>query len=242
MTTDNAHFRTGFTFKQFHVAHEGCAMKVGTDAILLGAWVPLGGATRVLDIGTGSGILSLMLAQRAHGPILIDALDIDKGAILQAQKNVQHSPWPNSIHCHHCPLQDHKSAPYDLIISNPPYFRPGQILGSPTRQWARHTEQLPHDQLLSNATRLSHTDSVLALVLPTQTGQGITQVAPAAGWHLNACCTVFPTTTKAPNRQMLLFRHAPPAKTDQTELTIRQPDGTYSPAFTHLCKDFYLKM
>lgn len=234
--------RAGFTFKQFHVAHEGCAMKVGTDAVLLGAWVSVTRVSRILDIGSGSGILSLMLAQRTDGKLHIDALDIDADAVAQARENIRQSPWPEAIHDKQCPLQEYEAEPYDLLISNPPYFQPGQTLGSPARQWARHSLHLPHDQLLTHAARLSHADSALALVLPTDAGEAITASGPATGWHLHSCCTVYPTPTKPAVRQLLVFHRKAPHKILRSELTIRQHDGAYSPAFTRLCQTFYLKM
>ncbi|MEE9368138.1 MAG: methyltransferase [Pontiella sp.] len=233
--------RSGFTFKQFHVAHEGCAMKVGTDAVLLGAWAPIAGISRVLDIGTGSGILSLMLAQRTAAPFHIDALDINADAVGQAIENVIHSPWANHIRCLHGALQDHTAEPYDLLISNPPFYPPGQILSSPARQHARHTEQLSHGQLLLDTARLSLCNSALALVLPYDAAQTIIQDAPASGWVLTDCCTVSPKSGKKPNRQLLLFRRTEPESITRTELILRNNNGSRSPAFTQLAEAFYLK-
>lgn len=233
--------RSGFSFKQFHVAHDGCAMKVGTDAILLGAWVPVLDISRVLDIGTGSGILSLMLAQRAAGSIHIDALDIDEDAVAQATENVIHSPWAEKICCRHSALQEHTAAPYDLLISNPPYFPHGQTLSSAARQCARHTEQLSHTQLLKDAARLSHRNSALALVLPCDAAEALIQDAPATGWYLTDCCTIVPKPGKAPNRQLLLLRRTEPETITHTELTLRNTDGHRSPAFSQLAAAFYLK-
>ncbi len=215
----NHHQRTGFTFKQFHVAHENCAMKVGTDAILLGAWTPVSGITRILDIGTGSGILALMLAQRTCGTSQIDALDINEDAVKQAECNRIHSPWADRIRCIHGSLQDYIAEPYDLLISNPPFFRHGQTLSSPARQIARHTEQLSHQQLLSHAARRSHDGSTLALILPCDVAQTLVQIAPETGWHLAVSGAV-----------------------NDTAFTIRNTDGSYSPAFIDLSHMFYLNM
>ena len=125
-----------FRFKQFTVWHDRCAMKVGTDGVLLGAWCPMAVDSlqlivnsrkhkefRVLDIGTGSGLIALMLAQRLMGIGHIDAIDIDTDAVAQAQDNFALSPWENMLHAHHSTLQDWQAEGYDLIVSNPPYFQ-----------------------------------------------------------------------------------------------------------------------
>lgn len=110
----------GFTFKQFHVDHDRCAMKVGTDGILLGAWAPVANARRVLDIGTGSGLIALMLAQRSRSDCVIDAVELDNNAVNQARDNVTASPWAARIRVIESAIQEYQAAPYDLIVSNPP--------------------------------------------------------------------------------------------------------------------------
>ena len=120
--------KNGFTFKQFFVAHDRCAMKVGTDAILLGAWAPVAGVRRILDIGSGSGLIALMLAQRTSSPVEIDAVELDGEAAQQARENVQQSPWPQRIHIHQQDIArwaEDCEQRYSLIVSNPPYFAPG---------------------------------------------------------------------------------------------------------------------
>ena len=116
--------RNGFTFKQFFVAHDRCAMKVGTDGILLGAWAPVAGVKRILDIGTGSGLLALMLAQRTDESVTVDAVELDSDAAAQAQENVTQSPWADRVTVQAEDVQHwaaRQTVKYDLIISNPPY-------------------------------------------------------------------------------------------------------------------------
>ncbi len=128
--------RNGFTFKQFFVAHDRCAMKVGTDGILLGAWAPVADVKRILDIGTGSGLLALMLAQRTDDNVPIDAVELDNGAAMQAQENVAHSPWPHRITVHTDDIQrwaPRQTVRFDLILSNPPYYEPGVECATPQR-------------------------------------------------------------------------------------------------------------
>ncbi|MDE5207319.1 methyltransferase [Citrobacter amalonaticus] len=120
--------RNGFTFKQFFVAHDRCAMKVGTDGILLGAWAPVAGVKRILDIGTGSGLLALMLAQRTDESVIVDAVELDSDAAVQAQENVADSPWADRVSVQAEDVQswaERQTIKYDLIISNPPLLRAG---------------------------------------------------------------------------------------------------------------------
>lgn len=146
--------RNGFTFKQFFVAHDRCAMKVGTDGILLGAWAPVADVKRILDIGTGSGLLALMLAQRTDDNVPIDAVELDDGAAMQAQENVAHSPWPHRITVHTDDIQHwapRQTVRFDLILSNPPYYEPGVECATPQREQARYTATLDHQTLLAIA-------------------------------------------------------------------------------------------
>ncbi len=109
----------GFTFKQFHINHDRCAMKVGTDGILLGAWAPVEQARRVLDIGSGSGLIALMLAQRSRSDCHIDGVELDSDAVIQARENVAASPWSDRVTITESAVQEYQADPYDLIVSNP---------------------------------------------------------------------------------------------------------------------------
>lgn len=144
--------RNGFTFKQFFVAHDRCAMKVGTDGILLGAWAPVAGVKRCLDIGAGSGLLALMLAQRTSDSVIIDAVELESEAATQAQENVAQSPWLERINVHTADIQQwvtQQTARFDLIISNPPYYEQGVECATPQREQARYTTSLDHQTLLN---------------------------------------------------------------------------------------------
>ena len=233
--------RSGFTFKRFHVFDDRCAMKVGTDAVLLGAWTSTGEAASVLDIGTGCGILSLMMAQRGEGIRQIDALELDEAAAAQAADNFAASPWAETLRSIHSPLQAFEGGPYDLLVSNPPFFHPGQTLKTAERQAARHCGELTHRELLEDAARLSHGGSRLALILPVDAAERVMDAAPAAGWFLSEVCDVRPKPDRPPNRQLLLFRREP-AEVRRSELAVRGGDGSYSPEFTGLCRAFYLAM
>ena len=144
-----------FAFRHFIVHHDRCSMKIGTDAVLLGAWTRVAGAKTMLDIGTGSGILALMLAQRASPEARIDALEIAQPDFLQANENARHSPWPEKIKVHPTSIQAYRTkTKYDLIVCNPPYFINSLLPASPSRKLARHTTSLSNSDLLSAVKRL----------------------------------------------------------------------------------------
>src|SRR5699024_1890948 len=143
----------GFTFKQFFVAHDRCAMKVGTDGVLLGAWAPVDGVQSVLDIGSGSGLIALMLAQR-NTKLRVDAVELDSDAAVQAQGNFTESPWAERLHVINQDIVSYSqlhSVQYDLIVSNPPYFEPAVACRDEKRDQARYTATLTHDVLLESA-------------------------------------------------------------------------------------------
>lgn len=241
----------GFSFKQFHIAHADCAMKVGTDGILLGGWVDVNTASsaplQVLDIGTGSGLISLMLAQRCQGNMQAVAIDIDASACLQAKFNIDNSPWPSSITVKHVALQvltqNHtaESAMFDLIVSNPPYFVHGQAFTDVARQTARHTGSLTHQELVDCALQLLTPNGRLALVLPYEAGCEITTYCQQLG-DLSITCLNIKTTPKKPYKRMLMSIHRGNAKLVKQELIIHDPDGSYSDDYQHITREFYLKM
>ncbi|KAG6336012.1 hypothetical protein ID866_3077 [Astraeus odoratus] len=176
--------RDGFTFKQFFVAHDRCAMKVGTDGILLGAWAPVAGVKRILDIGTGSGLVALMLAQRTEEHVTIDAVELDAQAAGQAGENVAESPWADRITVKCADVlawAPEQTARYDLIVSNPPYYEPGVECGTPEREQARYTGSLDHKALLVNAAELISEEGFFCVVLPESTGNTPIAAPRAAG-------------------------------------------------------------
>ncbi|WP_058913191.1 tRNA(1)(Val) (adenine(37)-N(6))-methyltransferase TrmN [Entomohabitans teleogrylli] len=236
--------RNGFTFKQFFVAHDRCAMKVGTDGILLGAWAPVVNVSRILDIGTGSGLLALMLAQRTEGSAQIDAVELDADAAQQAGENVQASPWRERIQVHCADIQTwagQQTRRYELIISNPPYFEKGVPCASAERELARYTATLDHDTLLACASQLITEEGFLCVVLPESVGGYFVQRALGQGWHLRFRTDVAEAEMKLPHRVLLGF--SPTAGDLFSErLVIRGPDQRYSDAFCGLTRAFYLFM
>ncbi|GCB37954.1 MULTISPECIES: tRNA(1)(Val) (adenine(37)-N(6))-methyltransferase TrmN [Citrobacter] len=236
--------RNGFTFKQFFVAHDRCAMKVGTDGILLGAWAPVAGVKRILDIGTGSGLLALMLAQRTDENVIIDAVELDVDAAQQAQENIAHSPWMHRVSVHTEDAQQwipRQTVRFDLIISNPPYYEQGVECATPQREQARYTTSLDHQALLTLAADSITEDGFFCVVLPEQIGNAFTQQALSIGWHLRLRTDVAETEARLPHRVLLAF--SPQAgECFSDRLVIRGPDQRYSEGYTALTQAFYLFM
>ncbi|MGC4023205.1 MAG: methyltransferase, partial [Cyclobacteriaceae bacterium] len=156
-----------FRFKQFSVNNDKCAMKVGTDAVLLGAWMDLDNAQSILEIGTGSGVIALMVAQRTPADAHIDAIEIEEQDATQAKENVKNSPWPSKIGIHQAAFQDFENkTKYDLIFSNPPYFNKSLLPPSSERSRVRHTNTLSYEELIVHSLRLINTKGKLAVILP----------------------------------------------------------------------------
>ena len=241
----------GFSFKQFHVSHADCAMKVGTDGILLGGWADVTAAftapLTVLDIGTGSGLISLMLAQRCQGDMQAIAIDIDVFACQQAKNNIDNSPWPSSIVVKHVALQvftracKDEAAKFDLIVSNPPYFVHGQDFADDARQIARHTGSLTHQELVDCALQLLAPNGRIALVLPYTSGCELVTYCQQLG-DLQITCLNIKTTPKKPYKRMLMNIRRGDRDLEKQSLTIHDPDGRYSNDYQQITKEFYLKM
>lgn len=242
-TTKALRRRDGFTFKQFFIAHDRCAMKVGTDGILLGAWAPVAEVKRILDIGTGSGLIALMLAQRA-GDAVIDAIEMEPQAAQQAAENVRASPWAARIHIHQADFltwTPDALQRYDLIVSNPPFYDKGVECGTSQRELARYNTSLEHDALLRGAAQLITEEGRFCVVLPQASGTAFTQKAQEMGWHLHLRTDVCDNDTRLPHRVLLAFSPMI-GELFIDRLAIRGPDQRYSDAWYYLTQDFYLFM
>jgi tRNA1Val (adenine37-N6)-methyltransferase len=230
-----------FQFKQFLVRQERCAMKVGTDGVLLGAWVNTGKAEHILDIGTGTGLIALMLAQKSTASI--DAIDIDENAFLQAEENFQQSPWPDRLHAIHTSLQEfsaHTTHRYDLIISNPPYFMGAHPAPSEARNIARHMdESLSIEELVDNVKILLHPQGRFCVILPFMEGVKFLEYAETHGLYANYLTKVKTKVEKQEKRMMMEFELE---RRDliEDELVIQEEDLTFSEQYVELTKDYYL--
>ncbi len=232
----------GFTFKQFFVAHDRCAMKVGTDGVLLGAWAPVEKARKVLDIGCGSGLIALMIAQRSAPEVEIDGVELEPEAAQQASSNAAQSPWAERVHIYaqdvHQFAESHPHQ-YDLIVSNPPYFAPAVACRDEARDTARYTGSLTHDALLNCAEKLITKEGVFCVVLPHDLGEELARLAVQQDWFVHCQVNIRDRPGK-PLHRMLLTLSRQPAETQYQHLDLRQSEGVYSPEFCALISEFYL--
>lgn len=229
-----------FSFKQFTVYHDRCAMKVGTDGVLLGAWADVARARDILDIGTGTGLISLMMAQRCAARIR--AVDIDADAVEQACENVDASPWKDRIEVE---LQDIRHfAPgvlFDLIVSNPPYFVDSLKSPDGRRNTARHTDSLDFEALVAAAARLLHPEGVFSVIIPTDGRECFLRSAACHGLHLSRQTLVHTKCGAEPKRVLLSLKFKV-AECLADDLTIELSRHVYTEEYKALTKDFYLKM
>ncbi|HNU42332.1 MAG TPA: methyltransferase [Cyclobacteriaceae bacterium] len=230
-----------FRFKQFSVAHDNATMKVGTDGVLLGAWTLVDEAKRILDVGTGTGVIALILAQRSSRQAHIDAIDISMDAFRQACTNIHHSPWPTKIRVYHSALQDFEATPYDLIVSNPPYFNNSYKPPEALRTQARHTETLSHEALLQHTKRLLAPGGKLNLILPVAEGNLLLDRARQMDWYCSRQCT-FRSRKEKPAERLLLELQLQATPMIEQELTLYEKDEAWSADYQKLTRDFYLKI
>lgn len=244
----------GFRCKQFYVDHAQCAMKVSTDALMLGAWVQAPAQGYVLDIGTGTGILSLMLVQRSTA-ISIDAIELDSAACAAARANVQQSPWPTQINIIERDIltypgsADHQNARrYPCLISNPPYFTASLPSPNAKRQQARHNDALPFPDLFAVAQQLAAPAALFHLVLPIDEFVRCQSIWPQFGWCLVRRCDVKATPQHKVSRVLFSLqqvdRASPEVATAEPlpeQLIIRDNQQGYTPDYQRLLADFYLR-
>lgn len=220
-------------------------MKVGTDAVLLGAWASVADATNILDIGCGCGIIALMLAQRSSEKASVYAIDIDKDSVYQAIENIRNSPWPDRVKAEAESLQDfaaNTALRFDLIVSNPPFFNRSLPAPNCRRNQARHTESLTHDELISCASNLLLNSGRIALVLPLSEAEYCITTAQDHDLHLHRKTLVFPKPHSAAKRVLLEFTRQKALNLYCSKLTIEtELRHDYSPDFIALLKNFYLK-
>jgi tRNA1Val (adenine37-N6)-methyltransferase len=230
-----------FQFKQFTVYHDRCSMKVSTDGVLLGAWADVNNISHALDVGTGSGLIALMIAQRSAA--LIDAVEIDHPACTQAFENVERSPWKNRIHVHSDSFQHFASVcgkKYDLIVSNPPYFRDALKPGDKRRSKARHDTDLTFDELLSNTSFLLNDNGRFCAILPYPEQENFIGLAYIHRLYCHRIVFIKTIAAADFSRIMLSFSHMPSVKAEKEELVIHRENGLYSYDYIRITKEFYL--
>lgn len=233
----------GFTFKQFHIDHSKCAMKVGTDGTLIGAWASIPyGECSILDIGTGSGLIAIMAAQRSTQAQII-GIDIDSDCIEQALENVAASPWSQRISIIHSSLQEFSSSKgLDVIISNPPYFVDSLLSPNEKRTTARHTTTLTFSELTEGVHRLLAPNGTFALILPPAEAERFLSAARGV-LYLKRRCDVWSTQDSGVKRVMMELQKEVPTELPTIEKLIIEDGGpmSYSEEYKRLTRDFYLK-
>lgn len=229
-----------FQFKQFRVDQERAAMKVGIDGVLLGAWADFDHEQRILDVGAGTGLLSLMAAQRTMES-RVDAVEIEPEAAEEAVQNFSNSPWSERLQLFVSPFQHFETAEkYDHIISNPPFFEDSPKSNDHKRAKARHADSLTLSDLLTKAVKVMAPQSKISLVLPADKEDRLRYLALTFGFYVSRFARVFPDETKKSHR--ILVELSPEYKVDFLEsIYVRNAvSGEYTDQYRKLTKDFYL--
>lgn len=232
-----------FQFKQFRIIHERSAMKVGVDAVLLGSWVDVSGVKRILDIGTGTGLIALMMAQRNQNA-MINAVEIEPEAFQESISNIKQSPWSNRIHVECCSFQEWTEKAdfkYDLIVSNPPFFGNGLKIPTGNRAKARHSNSLPLAELISGASCLLSENGRIALVLPIESLQELEQLAILNNLWIVRLCRVKPNPIKPVFRILVELTNSECVVQEEDLMIEFEKHHDYTPEYKELTKDFYLK-
>lgn len=229
-----------FRFKKFTVCHDRCAMKVGTDGVLLGAWAETDNVLTALDIGTGTGLIAIMLAQRSKATI--DGIEIEELAFQQALENVDHCPWKERIQVRHVSFQTYcknENKKYDLIVSNPPYFSNSLKAPDSQRSVARHNDILPFKDLVQGITLLLADEGKFCLILPFESETFFLEIAKTYGLSCSKITRVISKPGKSPYRSLIELMK----KTQVTQtslLAVAENDGSYSREYKKLTAEFYL--
>ncbi len=232
-----------FRFKQFTIEQDRSAMKVGTDGVLLGAWCNCLKARNILDVGTGTGLIALMCAQR-NIYAKIDAVEIEPQAYQQALLNVNSSPWKQRITVINESFQNYTNlteVKYDIVVCNPPFFNNSLKNESVQKSMARHTDTLSYEELVLGVIKVLSNEGILAVVLPQDVKNVFTTIAKSNGLFLNRILQVKPTPSKAEKRILLEFGLHPTELDENTMILEEFGRHGYSEYYKELTKDFYQK-
>lgn len=231
-----------FRFKQFQVVNDRTAMKVGTDGVLLGAWCPIESARRVLDVGTGCGVIALMIAQR--NPVAsIVGIDIEPNAVEESALNFANSRWGDRLRAINMDFNQMATtkAQFDFIVSNPPFFTDSLLPPDQSRMLARHTQSLSYRQLIEGASSLLTADGQLALISPVEAEATIIEAATFESLAIRHLTRVIPVEGAVAKRILWLLSRRDTPHAEDT-LTIAHADGTFTEEYINLTRAFYLKM
>ena len=234
-----------FKFKQFAVNQDRCAMKIGTDAVLLGAWCPIDNNPKsILDVGAGTGILALMLAQRTNAD-QIDALEIDEEAYEQCVENFENSPWADKLFCYHAALDEFVDDPedeYDLIISNPPFYSEDFKTADEQRDLARFQDAMPFEDLIEAADLLLSENGTFAVVIPYKEEERFIDLCAEYELYPVKATRVKGSHKTPIVRTLLAFKRFELSVLTADELVVEINRHEYTDDYINLTQDFYLKM
>ena len=233
-----------FQFKQFSIQQDKTAMKVGTDGVLLGAWANLDiNPNSILDIGAGTGLIALMMAQRSNAET-IDAIELNDAAYEQTVENFENSGWGDRLFCYHTSLQeftDEIEDKYDFIISNPPFYTSTYKELSEERAMARHSESLTYSDLLESTSKLLSENGNCAFIIPFEEVENFIKIAEKNKLYPNTITKVKGAANTAVKRCLLQFSFAK-TETILSELTLELSRHNYTKEYKNLVQDFYLKL
>ncbi|WP_285649709.1 tRNA1(Val) (adenine(37)-N6)-methyltransferase [Allomuricauda sp. NBRC 101325] len=235
---------TPFKFKQFTIHQNQCAMKVGTDGVLLGAWASLDHQPySILDIGAGTGLIALQMAQRSHAE-LIDAIELDDDAYEQCVANFEASPWGDRLFCYHAGFDefvDEMDEEYDLIVSNPPFYAEEVGSGDEARDKARQNSSLPFEELVYGVSKLLSADGHFAVIIPHKEELDFMELCSNVGLYPNRITRVKGNPDADFKRSLLEFSRKK-GEVKEDELTIEHGRHEYTKEYIELTQAFYLKM
>ena len=227
-----------FRFRQFTVWHDRCAMKVGTDGVLLGAWAWVDGCSRVLDVGCGSGVISLMAAQRTSS-VQVFGIDVEPKAVGQAKENVSNSPYADRIVIHEIDVRDFVGK-FDCIVCNPPFFVEDTVSPNENRAIARSSTELTYEELWHAVNRLNMDDGVFNVVIPRDSFAMFTSIAISFGYDVYRKLVVRTVQGKQPKRILLTYRKGRCDIKEDGELVLQNSDGSRTDEYNQLTAEFYL--
>jgi tRNA1Val (adenine37-N6)-methyltransferase len=232
---------SAFRFRQFTVSHSNSTMKVGADAVLLGALTVIGeGVKTILDVGTGCGIIALMAAQRSHATV--DAIDIDQSSIVEAGINFQNSPWNGRLRAIHTSVQDFSKLcqnHYDLIVSNPPFFQNSLLPKNPKLQLAKHNRELDFERFLTSINMLLSKTGKLAVILPVNESDIFLKQASLMELYLNESISIIPKSGKIPHRKILVLSRNTATSLSFREFVLLNNSGKYSAEYIKFTSEFH---
>lgn len=233
--------KSGFQFKKFFIAYDRCAMKVNTDGILLGAMAEINNAKQILDLGTGTGLIAIMLAQRTEENCDITALELEPNAYQQAVENAQHSTWKRRISIQQGDIfESDFPQKFDLIVSNPPYFRDSLASRTAERDLARSLQKSHFDWLMQAKKWLAQTGKI-SFILPTQEAEKLLEQSKKSGLFCTKIYQIITKNGQSPKRLILTFQFEH-LDCKIKPLVIYNEQNQYTPEFVVLTRDFYLKM